>query len=84
LLLFDFSSQVYWSRNSESVKWTKKLEKNNLNLSEQIQDSKISKLQKDKENGIHVNVLVGKPERKRPLGDPDVDGRIILRWIFRK
>jgi len=29
-------------------------------------------------------VLVGKPERKRPLGDPDADGRIILRWIFRK
>jgi len=29
-------------------------------------------------------VLVGKPEGKRPLGDPDVDGRLILRWIFRK
>jgi hypothetical protein len=29
-------------------------------------------------------VLVGKPEGKRPLGDPDVDERIILRWIFRK
>jgi hypothetical protein len=28
--------------------------------------------------------VVGKPEGKRPLGDPDVDGRIILRWIFRK
>ena len=27
---------------------------------------------------------VGKPEGKRPLGDPDVDGRIILRWNFRK
>jgi len=26
-------------------------------------------------------VLVGKPEGK---GDPAVDGRIILRWIFRK
>jgi len=25
-------------------------------------------------------VLVGKPEGKRPLGDPGVDGRIILRW----
>jgi hypothetical protein len=29
-------------------------------------------------------VLVGKPEGKRPLGDPGVDGMIILRWIFRK
>jgi len=29
--------------------------------------------------------LVGKPEGKRPLGgDPDADGRIILRWIFRQ
>ena len=29
-------------------------------------------------------VLVGKPEGKRPLGRPRADGRIILRWIFRK
>jgi hypothetical protein len=29
-------------------------------------------------------VLVGKPERKRPLGRPSIDGRIILRSIFRK
>jgi hypothetical protein len=35
------------------------------------------------EGGVH-RVLVGKPEGKRPLGDPDVDGRILLRWIFRK
>jgi hypothetical protein len=28
--------------------------------------------------------LVGKPEGKKPRGDPDIDGRIILRWIFRK
>jgi hypothetical protein len=27
---------------------------------------------------------VGKPEGKRNWGDQDVDGRIILRWIFRK
>jgi len=33
--------------------------------------------------GMH-RVLVGKPEGKRPLEDPDVDGRIILRRIFRK
>jgi hypothetical protein len=30
------------------------------------------------DTGVH-RVLVGKPERKRPLGDQDVDGRIILR-----
>ena len=29
-------------------------------------------------------VLVGKPEGKGDLGDPVVDGEIILRWIFRK
>ena len=29
-------------------------------------------------------VLVGKPEGKSHLGDPGVEGRIILRWIFRK
>ena len=33
--------------------------------------------------GVH-RVLVGKQDGKRPLGDPDVDGRIRLRWIFRK
>jgi hypothetical protein len=35
------------------------------------------------ERGVH-RVLVGKTEGKRPLGSPDVDGRIILRVIFRK
>jgi hypothetical protein len=35
------------------------------------------------ERGVH-RVLVGKPDGKRPLGDPDADGRIILRWIFKK
>ena len=29
-------------------------------------------------------VLVGKPKIRDHLGDPDLDGRIILRWIFRK
>jgi hypothetical protein len=29
-------------------------------------------------------VLVGKSEGKRQLGDPSVDRRTILRWIFRK
>ena len=33
--------------------------------------------------GIY-KVLVGKPEGKNHLGDPGVDGKIILRWIFRK
>jgi len=31
-----------------------------------------------------VWVLVEKPEEKRPLGRSGIDGRIILRWIFRK
>jgi hypothetical protein len=33
--------------------------------------------------GVH-RVLVGKPEGRNHWGDPDVDGRIILRGIFRK
>ena len=33
--------------------------------------------------GVH-KILVGKPEGKRALGDQDVDGRTILRWIPRK
>ena len=37
----------------------------------------------DEGRDVH-KVLVGKPERKRHWGDQDVDGRIILRWIFRK
>jgi len=35
------------------------------------------------ERCIH-GVLLGKPEGKNHLEDPGVDGRIILRWIFRK
>ena len=29
-------------------------------------------------------VLVGKPEGKNHWGDLDLDGRIILRWLFGK
>jgi hypothetical protein len=29
-------------------------------------------------------VVVGKPEGKRPFERPGVDGRMILKWIFRK
>ena len=29
-------------------------------------------------------VLVEKPETRSNLGDPGTDGRITLRWIFRK
>ena len=35
------------------------------------------------EGRVVHKVLVGKPEGKNHLGDPGVDGRIILRWIFR-
>jgi hypothetical protein len=37
----------------------------------------------EEDKGVH-RVLVGKHEGKRPWGDQDLDGRIILRWIFRK
>jgi hypothetical protein len=37
------------------------------------------------EDRVVHRVLVGKPEGKRPLGRPRRrNGRIILRWIFRK
>jgi hypothetical protein len=29
-------------------------------------------------------VLVGTPEGKRPLGNPGVDGRVVINWIFKK
>jgi hypothetical protein len=35
------------------------------------------------ETGVH-RVLWGSQRERRRWGDPDVDGRIILRWIFRK
>jgi len=35
-----------------------------------------------KRRGVY-KVLVEKPEGKNHLGDTGVDGRIILRWIFR-
>jgi len=37
----------------------------------------------EERRGVY-RVLVGKPEGKRLLGNQGVDGRIILRWIFRK
>jgi hypothetical protein len=36
-----------------------------------------------KGRGVY-KVLVGKPEGKNNWGDESVDGRIILRWIFKK
>jgi hypothetical protein len=36
-----------------------------------------------KGRGVH-RVLVGDLRERDRWGDPDVDGRIILRWIFRK
>jgi hypothetical protein len=35
-----------------------------------------------KRRGLY-RVLVGKPEGKNHLVDPGLDGRLILRWIFR-
>ena len=34
--------------------------------------------------GRRIGVLVGKPEERVHLEDPGVDGRIIIRWIFKK
>jgi hypothetical protein len=36
-----------------------------------------------KERGVY-RVLVGKPVERGKWGDPNVDGGIILRWMFRK
>jgi hypothetical protein len=36
------------------------------------------------ERRVVDRVLVEKPEGKRPLGDPGLDGRVILKCIFRK
>ena len=36
------------------------------------------------EGQVYTGFWWGKPEGKNHLGDPGVDGRIILRWIFRK
>jgi hypothetical protein len=33
---------------------------------------------------VHTGFLWGKLRKRDHLGDPVVDGRIILRWIFRK
>jgi len=33
---------------------------------------------------VVYRMLVGNMEERDHLGDPGVDGRIILRWIFRK
>ena len=33
---------------------------------------------------MYTGFLVGKAEGRNHLEDPSVDGRIILRWIFRK
>jgi hypothetical protein len=33
--------------------------------------------------GIH-RVMVGRPKERDQLGDPGLDGSIILRWIFRR
>ena len=29
-------------------------------------------------------ILVGRPEGKKPLGRPSVEGKIILKWMFKK
>jgi hypothetical protein len=36
------------------------------------------------ESRVVYKVMVGRPEKRDSLEDPGVDGRIILKWIFRK
>jgi hypothetical protein len=36
------------------------------------------------ERRVVYTILVGKPEGRNHLEDPGLDGRIIVRWIFRK
>jgi hypothetical protein len=33
---------------------------------------------------VYIGVLRGNLRERDHLGDPDVGGRIILRWVFRK
>jgi hypothetical protein len=35
------------------------------------------------EGRVVYRVLMGKPEGKRPLGNPGVDGKVMLEWIFK-
>jgi hypothetical protein len=37
-----------------------------------------------REKRISYRILLGKSERKRPLGRPRVGGWIILKWILKK
>jgi hypothetical protein len=34
--------------------------------------------------GMHIHDFGGKPGGNRPLGRPNVDGRILLKWILEK
>jgi len=53
-------------------------------LDDKIEKNEVGVSLMGERRGVY-RVLVGKPEGKRLLlGDPGVDGRIILRWIFRK
>jgi hypothetical protein len=33
---------------------------------------------------VHIGFLDGKPEERDHLEDPGVDGRTLLKWIFKK
>jgi hypothetical protein len=41
-------------------------------------------LERMRERRGAYRILVGRTEGRRSIGRPDVDGRVILKWIFKK
>jgi len=79
-------------RNEVTGKW-RKLHNEEFNLYSSPNIARVIKSRRMRWAGHVVHMgegrgmyrgLVGKPVGKRPLGDPGVDGRIMLRWICRK
>jgi hypothetical protein len=37
-----------------------------------------------REERLAYRILIGEPEGRRPLRRPDIEGRIIFKWILKK